>query len=74
MLLLAVHSNEPKPTAGSREQTVGNFRVLSPKWKVFITILLSSLRDLCRIGGGKVVRARSGRRLLGNSVIYKPQG
>ena len=41
-------------------QNLNNLREISPKCNVFITALPSSLRDLCKIEGAKIIRARGG--------------
>lgn len=43
------------------------FGALSPKWDVFIELLLSRISDPWKRKGGKIIRARDGGWLLGNS-------
>lgn len=57
---------EPQPDNTQRARDLGT---LNPKQKVSIKSLTSELRELCRRGSGKNVRAREGRGQPENKAI-----
>lgn len=51
-----------------------DFEVLSPKWHIFIRLLVSMYRNLCGRRHRKIIRARGGVHLQGNGAFLDITG
>lgn len=56
----AVDDNQHRNPQLDDVQRIRDFGTLTPKWDVFIKLFPSGPRELCRGGGGEILRARGG--------------